>query len=88
MKTTKKIAPVTASTNRDNPKIDLAGVDAGAKIFVGLKDEAGSAKAVPAPQIKTTSCDVRPRQLLRPRDRNWSPYLRGNRSELESEFLH
>jgi hypothetical protein len=28
------MAPVTASTNRDSPKIDFAGVDAGAKMFV------------------------------------------------------
>ncbi|HZW80520.1 MAG TPA: hypothetical protein VFF50_08615 [Candidatus Deferrimicrobiaceae bacterium] len=28
---------VKVSTNRDSPKIDFAGVDAGAKIFVGPK---------------------------------------------------
>jgi hypothetical protein len=28
---------VTAKTKRDNPKIDLAGVEAGAKMFVGLR---------------------------------------------------
>jgi len=39
------MAPVTISTNTDNPKIDFAGVDAGAKMFVGLEGRAGSAKA-------------------------------------------
>jgi hypothetical protein len=29
---------VTASTKIDNPKIDLAGVETGAKILVGLKE--------------------------------------------------
>jgi hypothetical protein len=43
------MAPVTASTNRDNPKIDFAGVDAGAKMFVGLEGWLGSAKASAAP---------------------------------------
>jgi hypothetical protein len=63
------MVPVTASTNRDSPKIDFAGVDAGAKIFVGLRGCA-AAKALPAPQIKTTSCDIGTRQFLGPRDRN------------------
>jgi hypothetical protein len=31
---------VTASTNKDNPKIDFAGVDPGVKMFVELKYEA------------------------------------------------
>ena len=70
MKTTKKMAPVTASTNRDSSKIDFAGVDAGAKIFVGLKGGDVSAKAAAAPQIQTTTCDSSTRQLLEPRDRN------------------
>ena len=82
------MAPVTASTNRDSPKMDFAGVDAGAKIFVGLKGWAVSAKAAAVPQIQTTTCDIRTRQLLEPRGRNWSPYFSGNGSELESEFLH
>lgn len=83
-----KMAPVTASTNTDNPKIDFAGVDAGAKIFVGLQGWAVSAKADAAPHIQTTTCHIRTRQLLEPRDRNRSPYFSGNGSELESEFLH
>jgi hypothetical protein len=74
MKTTKKMAPVTASTNRDNPKIDFAGVDAGAKMFVGLKGWAASASAVPEPKIRTTRWETRARQLLGPRDRNWTPF--------------
>ena len=81
------MAPVTASTNRDSPKIDLAGVDAGAKIFVGLKGWAVSAKAAAAPQIQTTTCDFRTRQLLEPLDRNWSPYFGGSASQLKSKFL-
>jgi hypothetical protein len=34
-----KITNVTASTKKDNPKIDFAGVDAGAKMLVELKGE-------------------------------------------------
>ena len=71
MKTTEKIAPVTASTSKDNPKIDLAGVDAGAKIFVGLKRGAGSAKAVTEQQILMRICEPRTSHLFEPRDRNW-----------------
>ena len=66
MKTTKKMAPVTASTNRDSPKIDLAGVDAGAKIFVGLRGEVGSAKAAAEQQIQTRICEPRTRRLFEP----------------------
>jgi hypothetical protein len=32
------MAAVTASTKMDSPKIDLAGVETGAKMFVGLID--------------------------------------------------
>jgi hypothetical protein len=39
------MAAVTASTNIDNPKIDFAGVETGAKMFVGLAKVIGSAKA-------------------------------------------
>jgi hypothetical protein len=39
------MAAVTASTNIDNPKIDFAGVETGAKMFVGLGKVIGSAKA-------------------------------------------
>jgi hypothetical protein len=67
--------------------MDFAGVDAGAKIFVGLKGWAVSAKAAAVPQIQTTTCDIRTRQLLEPRCRNCSPYF-SDGSELESEFLH
>src|SRR5579862_238686 len=74
-----KIAAVTASTNNVSPKMDLAGVDAGAKMFVGLKGGLGSAKAIPLPQIQKASCDMRTRQLRGPWNRNlipqfdWSP---------------
>jgi len=73
MNTTRKMAPVTASTNRDSPKIDLAGVDAGAKIFVGLKGEAASAKAAAEQQTQTRTCEPRTRPLFEPCDRNWCP---------------
>src|SRR6202007_1287164 len=43
--TTKRIAPVTANTNSDSPKIDFVGVEAGAKISVGLKGETESPNA-------------------------------------------
>src|ERR1700734_3744675 len=51
-----KIAPVTSSTKRDRSKIDWAGVDTGAKMFVGLRgDRLGSANpATTAPQKGTT----------------------------------
>src|SRR5580704_9186956 len=43
------IDPVIISTKRDRSKIDWAGVDTGAKIFVGLHGErAGSADAANA----------------------------------------
>src|SRR5260370_29199644 len=64
MKTTRKTAAVTASTNRDSPKIDLAGVDAGAKMFVGLKGQAASAKAAAAQQTQTRICEPRARTNL------------------------
>src|SRR5215470_1790269 len=55
VKTTTKISPVTTSTNSDNPKMLFAGVDAGAKIFVGLNGAfAGSANAADARQNKNT----------------------------------
>src|SRR5258708_2453823 len=37
---------VIVSTKRDRAKMDLAGVDAGAKMFVGLEKAPGSAKQV------------------------------------------
>ena len=70
MKTTKKMAPVTASTNRESPKIDFAGLDAGAKMFVGLKGETGSANAVAEQQTQTRICEPRTRQVYEPCDRN------------------
>ena len=71
MKTTRKMAPVTASTNRDSPKIDLAGVDTGAKIFVGLG--VVSPKAVAAAQPQTRICEPGTYQFVEPRGRNWFP---------------
>jgi hypothetical protein len=43
---------VIASTNRDNPNIEWAGVEAGAKILVGLEKVRESAKQVVARQYK------------------------------------
>jgi len=74
--TTKKIAPVTANTNSDSPKIDFAGVEAGAKISVGLKGETGSANAAAGEQTQTRICELRTRQWFEPCDRNWSLYNR------------
>src|ERR1700688_4381119 len=50
------IAAVTISTKKDRSTIDWAGVDTGAKIFVGLRGGCeGSANAVPAAQKKTNA---------------------------------
>jgi hypothetical protein len=76
VKTIKKMAPVTASTNRDSPKIDFAGVEAGAKIFVGLKGGAGSAKAAAVQQTQTRICEPRGCHLVEPRDCNCFPLIR------------
>src|SRR5438270_9040026 len=70
------MAPVTASTNRDNPKIDLAGVDAGAKMFVGLEGWLGSAKANAAPPKQTNICEPSTRPPIESRDRNLIPSVR------------
>lgn len=43
LKTTMKIAAVTERTSRDSRKISSAGVDAGAKMFVGLHREVACA---------------------------------------------
>jgi hypothetical protein len=51
------IAAVTISTKKDRSKIDWAGVDIGAKIFVGLRGGcAGSANAVTAAAKRTSAC--------------------------------
>jgi hypothetical protein len=67
------MAPVTARTNKDNPKIDFAGVDAGAKMFVGLQGWAVSTKASAVPHIKTITGDILTSRLLE-RDRKQTPY--------------
>ena|ERR1700758_4929829 len=64
------MAAVTASTNKVSPKMDLAGVDAGAKMFVGLNGGLGSATAIPVLHIQKASCDIRTRQLRGPLNRN------------------
>lgn len=83
-----KMAAVTASTNKDSPKIDLAGVDAGEKMFVGLKAGVGSAKAVPAPQIQRSHA-IRIRQLRGTLNCNLYPQSdEGFRAISEFKFLH
>ena len=67
------MAPVTASTNRDNPKIDFAGVDAGAKMFVGLEGWLGSAKANAAPPKHTNIGRPTAHPLIEPRNRKLLP---------------
>src|ERR1700676_622937 len=50
------IAAATISTKKDRSTIDWAGVDTGAKIFVGLRGGCeGSANAVTAAQKKTSA---------------------------------
>ena len=41
------MTPVTASTKRESPKIELAGVETGAKIFVGLRADASCTENPP-----------------------------------------
>lgn len=81
------MAAVTASTNRDSPKIDFAGVDAGAKIFVGLSGGVGFDKPAALQLTQTRIWEPRTRQLIEPRDRNWSPSFSVNGSKLESAFF-
>jgi hypothetical protein len=51
------MAAVTATTKSDSPKIEWAGVDAGAKIFVGLRERsAESASAAAGTQSKIMTC--------------------------------
>jgi hypothetical protein len=45
---------VTESTKRESEKIDLAGVEAGAKMFVGLNGGADSVAAAAAAEHRTT----------------------------------
>src|SRR6266496_3205375 len=48
------IAAVTTTTKSESPKIESAGVEAGAKILVGLSGLAGYAKAPDTEQIIRT----------------------------------
>jgi len=41
LKTATKMTAVTASTKRESPKMESAGVEAGEKILVGLRAEPG-----------------------------------------------
>src|SRR5713101_9393253 len=49
------MTPVITRTNSERPKMDLAGVEAGAKMFVGLEKVSGSAKTLGVTQTKVTS---------------------------------
>src|SRR5712664_110501 len=51
------MAAVTASTKSESPRIEWAGVETGAKIFVGLRERsAGSARAPAGTQRRTMTC--------------------------------
>src|SRR6266478_2377493 len=51
------MAAVTATTKSDSPKIECVGEDAGAKIFVGLRERsAGSARAAAGTERRTMTC--------------------------------
>src|SRR5258708_34477412 len=64
------MAAVTASTKSESPKIEWAGVETGAKIFVGLKDRsAGSARAATGNPRRRTTWLSRIRHLEEPRFR-------------------
>ena len=52
------MAAVTASTKIDNPKIDLAGVETGAKMFVGLIDGAADSVAAALATDKRTTAQI------------------------------
>src|SRR5437899_890779 len=60
------MAAVTASTKRESPKIEWAGVETGAKVFVGLRERREeSARAATGKQKRTIACTAnRMRQLL------------------------
>src|SRR5262245_20951620 len=49
------MTPVITSTNRERLRMDLAGVEAGAKIFVGLENAEESAKQADVRQNNTGS---------------------------------
>src|SRR5712692_415191 len=59
------MAAVTASTKSESPRIEWAGVDTGAKIFVGLREpSAGAARAATGTQRRTMTCTAnRKRQM-------------------------
>src|SRR5713101_4393082 len=59
------MAAVTASTKSESPRIEWAGVDTGAKIFVGLREpSAGDARAATGTQRRTMTCTAnRMRQM-------------------------
>jgi len=51
------MAAVTARTKRESPKIDLAGVETGAKIFVGLRvGEVWAAETADQKRTRTGTC--------------------------------
>src|ERR1700686_3286950 len=74
------IAAVTISTKTDKSKIDWAGVDTGAKIFVGLRSGcSGSANAGTAAQKRTSACVERADTGLDPSEIEAHPRRSGGR---------
>src|SRR6202022_5006268 len=63
LNTITNLAPVTASTKSESPKIEWAGVETGAKIFVGLTERsAGAARAAAGTQRRP---ETRTAKLMR-----------------------
>src|SRR2546428_1074024 len=75
LNTIANIAPVTASTNNESPKIEWAGVDAGAKMLVGLNKGVGSANTSLEQQRTRRTGRDRMYQALAMLFRNGAPFL-------------
>src|SRR5438132_4953443 len=76
LNTIANIAPVTASTNNESPKIEWAGVDAGAKMLVGLNRGAGSANTSLEQHRTRTIGPDRMYQAFTMLFRNGAPFLK------------
>src|ERR1700737_752954 len=57
------MAPVTASTESESPKIEWAGVETGSKIFVGLRERSGGAARAAAGTQRRP--ETRPAKFMR-----------------------
>src|SRR5207249_706821 len=75
LNTIANIAPVTASTNNESPKIEWAGVDAGAKMLVGLNKGVGFANTSLEQQRTRRTGRDRMFQALAMLFRNGAPFL-------------